>query len=311
VLRCSLLFCTLFWTAVLGVGVAGILMGGFANIASQPWALLAVMVLFEIFLIAGLVWSGMSACNPQFVIEIDGEALIGAELRGKWSTVGGITRMRHVTLVLEGAEETSGTGRTSSRYSSVFARIPLVGPRSHETARGEFAVTLPPDMVPTFGSGVSRVVWYVAAHGEIGAWPAAHDDFEVRIDAYTAPKKITGRLDWSPHECKAEGEIALELVWQIGGRAYPDRGVVDRVELTLLPGQTSVEYTFTVPNLTPFSMQGKYLEVDWFIEVVRAKPGVFGDHRPLLRRKIIISPTGEPLTLAQLPPSPYVLTKRD
>ena len=136
------------------------------NLAVTPFVLVGV---------AALVMSGymfLASTNPKPKLVLDrARPVLGESLRVAWTFTGNVSKIRRLTLTLQGQETAvyqRGTNTVTDRH--MFYERELLATEKVET-RGSLNFEVPAHLLPSFLSLNNRVDWQLVIHGDIPRWP--------------------------------------------------------------------------------------------------------------------------------------------
>ncbi|HBO44500.1 MAG TPA: hypothetical protein DD670_11315 [Planctomycetaceae bacterium] len=116
------------------------------------------------------------------------------------------------------------------------------------------------------------------------------DNLVLEIDngqtAFAPGETVGGEAGWNlPASPK---EVSLQLLWYTEGKGDEDAGLVEEVTFDLPQPSENRRFTFRIPE-GPYSFRGKLISLAWAIELQV--------DREVVRRELVVSPTGEPIVL--------------
>lgn len=183
---------------LLGLGVATVFWNGLVSVfvwqAVAGWKrgagdgcltlFLVPFVLVGLGLILGTCRQFLVLFNPRVRITLSpGVLTAGESVFVQWRFEGRASRVRRLTLLLEGREEAQyrrGTSTYTDR--SVFATLTVMDTTdSFFIAGGSTTFSLPADTVPSFQAGHNKIAWTLKVSGEIAGWPDSDEDYEVLV----------------------------------------------------------------------------------------------------------------------------------
>jgi len=182
VLIVVLLF-TLFWNGVVGIFVVEIIFVE-QNAPLLKKLFLTPFVLIGLGLFAGFIYTLLGLFNPKPILVCSDSWLYpGSEFELSWMMKGNASRIKKMTVTIEGAESatyrqgTSTRTETSTFYTTTVAEI--VDPQA--MAESYHLVRIPQDAMHTFNANHSKVKWQVRFHGEIAWWPDINTTFPITV----------------------------------------------------------------------------------------------------------------------------------
>jgi hypothetical protein len=170
------------WT-IMGLAVLPDLLRGDGS-AWIPALFLSIFVLIGLVLLGAVGHALLGLGNPRLRLTVNRSALrAGDRLELEWLCSGDPSRVRSLTITLEGYEEaTYRRGTDTVTDTHVFARIPVKSfddPQDLFSGRTSIAITA--DATPTFIADNNKVRWRLCVHGAIPRWPDISDDYELTI----------------------------------------------------------------------------------------------------------------------------------
>jgi hypothetical protein len=132
--------------------------------------------------IAGVGYYFLGLFNPRVHVTLDpGAVPLGGSARVEWRIDGDATRIRALTVTLEGREEATyrrGTDTVTNR--SVFLQRQLARD-TNPLARGSAKLEVPAETMHSFAAPNNRIVWVIKMHGEIPRWPDVNEELPVEV----------------------------------------------------------------------------------------------------------------------------------
>lgn len=163
----------------------GILIGVFTLSANRPPLLFILpFVLVGVALIVWIAYTALARTNPVPQLTMStGRPRLGEEVELEWKLLGGTDRVRKLTIHLEGVESAAyRQGTTTHTSHNVFCSIALAETSKWDViARGDAAVLLPADAVPSWDGGNNKILWRFHVRGEIPFWPDVDDYFGITV----------------------------------------------------------------------------------------------------------------------------------
>lgn len=328
------LFICLFWNGIVSVFV-GVFIGGFKK-GRPEWFLgvfLIPFVLIGLFLMGLFLMQLLALANPRPTLRLSpGTLRAGGRFRVQWSFTGAVARMHRLRISLVGRESATyrrGTNTTTDR--SVFTKFPVLDTTDRGTMRsGEVELVLPPDSVATFDASNNKLQYVLAVEGEIARWPDVDDKFQMHVlpaeaaDAegflqetaaselieaegfrlgvrearrsFRPGDMVEGVAAWALAAAPKEAEV--RLFWFTEGKGTRDVGVVATERFTSLVSQDARPFRLQIPD-GPVSVDGRIVSVKWALELV-----AMTTRETVLRWDLVVSPTGRPIQLGEVPPEP-------
>jgi hypothetical protein len=168
--------------------------GWFLKLFAIPFMLVGLLT------ILGSIYQFLALFNPRPNLKLSAPQLfLGASSELRWSFSGNYSRIRRLTIVIEGSEKathlvrrySTANGRdgpSNQTNTSVFARIPVVDTtRPTDIGAGRARFTLPSDTMHSFFSVHNAIVWSVNVHGEIDRWPDVKAIFRITVAPLPIP----------------------------------------------------------------------------------------------------------------------------
>ncbi len=325
----TLFFC-LFWNGIVSVFVGQFIISW--RKGHPEWFMGLFMIPFVLIGLGLAVWffrELLALANPRPTLQVTpGTPLAGGNLRVRWSFSDTVARMQRVRVLLVGREAaTYRRGTNTTTDHSDFLRLPILDTADRAEMRaGEVEVAVPPDAAPSFVAQNNKLEWFIAVEGEIARWPDVNDEFPVRLlappDAVSAfheespgPELVEaaglklgvrgGRRAFRPGETiegvaawsldEAPRSIEARLFWFTEGKGTSDVAIVHTERFTAPQAQEARPFRFELPA-APWSVDGRLVSVKWALELV-----VGSDADKVARWDLVVSPTGRPLTLGEVP----------
>ena len=301
--------------------------GGSGGLQWIGFLFIAPFLLIGLGLIGLTGYVGLTLLNPTVEATIDPPQVApGGTFTVSWTLQGRYDRVRRLTLLLEGTEETeSGSGDNKSTASEIFYKQDCFATtRADQIERGTAAVTVPPDAVSSFGGKHNRIVWKLKLRGEIPRWPDVTEAYQLRVapddspptpapppakagvaggsadatdlqivtldgrTAYRPGDVLAGTASWSLARPPAAAEV--RLFWYTAGKGTRDVGVVDTLPLEHPAATDARPFAFDLPA-GPWSVAGTLVAVRWAVELALS-PG-----KASSRYEFTLSPTGGAVAL--------------
>jgi hypothetical protein len=174
---------TLFWNGILSVFLVQIVRDFRAGHPS--WFATIFLIPFEavgVGALGGVGYFFLGLFNPRLHVTLDpGAVPLGASARVEWKIDGDATRIRTLTVTLEGREEaTYRRGTDSVTEPSVFLRRQIARD-TNPLPRGSARFEVPADTMHTFMAPNNRIVWVIKMHGEIARWPDVNEELPFEV----------------------------------------------------------------------------------------------------------------------------------
>lgn len=293
-------------------------------------------VLIGLGVIAYVVYAFLGLFNPRPKLRLRPAAIrLGENLACDWTINGAVSRIRRLTIEIEGVEE-ARYRRGTSTYTdkSVFVRLPVVdNDRHREFASGGVTAMLPTQYVPSFKAPNNRIYWQLKLHGEIARWPDISEEYEIEVLPPSNPQSPGSSAPVAPlksvNELPAGGRLILSiagdeggsikpggrltgnaewsinqqpksvranLLWFTRGKGTTDAAIVETVELPVAAaGEAS--FGFDLP-MHPLSFDGVLVSLCWAVELIVAP----GDES--VRVEFNLGQGSEPIRLVAVADSP-------
>jgi hypothetical protein len=180
----TLLLCG-FWNGIVGVFVV-MAVKSFQQ-GRPEWFLcvfLIPFVLIGLVLLWAVLYGFLALFNPTPLLRLEPAApLPGQPTRLQWKMKGWASRLRSLTITLEGREEVSySAGSSTSTDKAVFHQQTLLASRDpREIARGMVELALPPEALPSFSASHNKIIWQLTVTGEIRRWPDLKEEFVLEV----------------------------------------------------------------------------------------------------------------------------------
>jgi len=180
----ALFFC-LFWNGIVSVFVVQAWKGW--ERGHPDWFLTLFLVPFVLVGLATIGAVGylvLSLANPRPRLTLDNATpRLGDEFRMSWRFTGRATRIRQLSILLEGREEaTYQRGTDTHTDREVFATHTLVDTGNDwEIPRGAATTVIPHDTMHSFEGNSNKIVWEIKVAGVIDRWPDVSQDFTITI----------------------------------------------------------------------------------------------------------------------------------
>lgn len=188
----GLAFFGLIWNGIIGFAI--FLMsqerGGisiFMSLFLIPFVLIGVGILLL------LVRQILVLANPQpIVVYSDNWIYPGSEFEVSWMMEGKVTRIKSLTIFVEGIEAvTYRQGTSTRRESNVFYRDKIVEiDQQDRIAQGFEVARIPKDTMHTFNAPNNKIQWQVRFEGEIPWWPDLSEKFPLVILPPRSPQEL-------------------------------------------------------------------------------------------------------------------------
>lgn len=173
----------LFWNGMITI----FLVSFFGNGGRPPVLMLlffSPFVLVGLGLIGAAIYTFLGLFNPKPVVVCSDRWLYaGSEFELSWMMKGNVSRIRRLTIFLEGLETVTYQQGTSTRtesntfYSVTIAE--LTDPA--KIAESYQVVQIPENTMHTFTAASNKIEWQIRFAGEIPWWPDVADTFPINI----------------------------------------------------------------------------------------------------------------------------------
>ncbi len=179
------LFVMAFWNGIVSVFVVDAVKGW--QRGHPDYFLTLFMVPFVVIglgFVALCFYCLLSLWNPVPTVKLRPAAVrLGGSVHVEWNVAGRAHLIQRLTVNLLGREEAayrSGKDRTTDR--NLFARVELVSTTAApEIQNGTVLVDMPVNLMHSFESDHTRIVWTVQVHGEIEKWPDVNEEFPLTV----------------------------------------------------------------------------------------------------------------------------------
>jgi hypothetical protein len=178
-------FFAVFWNGIVSVFVWQA-WGGWQR-GDPDWFLtlfLIPFVLVGLGAAGSVIYFLLATFNPRpEVTLLDGPPRLGQELRIGWRFSGRTSRIRRLTISLEGREEATyrrGTDTVTDR-ETFFSRTLVETESRYEIPRGQTSLAVPDDTMHSFDGGNNKIIWELQVAGEIARWPDVDEGLPVTI----------------------------------------------------------------------------------------------------------------------------------
>lgn len=179
----GILFICCFWN-----GIISVFLFSTFNDKNGPQIFLLLFltpfILIGLGLIAAVGYTFLGLFNPKPVLVCSDRWLYaGSEFELSWMMKGNVSRIKKLTVYLEGMETVSYRQGTSTRTeSNTFYSQPVAEVTSaDQIAESYHVVKIPEDTMHTFDTTSNKVLWQVRFAGEIPWWPDVSDTFEITV----------------------------------------------------------------------------------------------------------------------------------
>ncbi len=181
----TFLFFCLFWNGIVSVFLWQVVQGFRHGHPSWFQAVfLTPFVLVGLVFVGLVIHSLLALANPRTTLTLlTVPVRLGAPLRIAWRTQGRVSRLRRMSIVLEGIERaTYRRGTKTHTDTSTFRTLTLAQPEVASQMRtGEAEVEIPEDTMHTFRGQSNQILWKLKIQGEIPRWPDVADEWEIEI----------------------------------------------------------------------------------------------------------------------------------
>ena len=141
-------------------------------------------ILVGLLLIGAIGYQFLALFNPRVHLVLSRRSIpLGGSADLEWGISGSASRIRQLTITLEGREEaTYRRGTSTSTDKNVFRRITLANAAEGAVvAQGRASIPIPPDTVPSFASSNNKIVWAIKVSGEIPRWPDVDEEYTIAV----------------------------------------------------------------------------------------------------------------------------------
>jgi hypothetical protein len=173
----------LFWNGMLTT----FLFSFFVNGGKPPVLMLIFFVPFVLVglgLIGAAIYYFLGLFNPKPVVVCSDRWLYaGSEFELSWMMKGNISRIRKLTIFLEGLETvTYQQGTSTQTESNTFYSVTIAElTDSDQIAESYHVVQIPENTMHTFMAASNKIEWQIRFAGEIPWWPDVADTFAITI----------------------------------------------------------------------------------------------------------------------------------
>ncbi len=190
-----LLIC-LFWNGCVLIMYNAWWLDAYTQLGHIPIGASFFLLIFGIaglLLIYGVFYSFLNIFNPTINMKINaGKLHLGGEYTLRFNLQGNIQRLRNISFVLKGTEQTTNArGKNSQTQEHVFCEKIFYQQESRNlTLTGEISLSIPQDIMPSFSSAHNKILWAIVAKGSIALWPDMNHEFPITI----YPTIISGEI---------------------------------------------------------------------------------------------------------------------
>ena len=141
-------------------------------------------ILVGLLLIGGIGYQFLALFNPRVHLVLSRRSIpLGGSADLEWRISGSASRIRQLTITLEGREEaTYRRGTSTSTDKNVFRRIILASAAEGAVvAQGRASIPVPSGTVPSFASSNNKIVWAIKVSGEIPRWPDVDEEYAIAV----------------------------------------------------------------------------------------------------------------------------------
>jgi hypothetical protein len=174
-----------FWNGIVSVFVVIAVKSWLSG--DPEWFLTIFLIPFVLVGLGALGMIGhafLALFNPRPVLTLSpGVVRLGASVQLDWRFGGRASRIRHLTITLEGREEaTYRRGTDTQTDTEVFARLPLVD-ETHPSAiaQGSAQGGIPEDTMHSFSGESNKIVWSLRVTGDIARWPDVSAEYVIEV----------------------------------------------------------------------------------------------------------------------------------
>ena len=174
-----------FWNGIVSVFVVK-MVGGWAR-GKPDMCLTVFLIPFEVIgvvMLGAVVYCGLAFFNPRLTMVVSRASVrLGDALTVAWQIGGRHERIVRLRLWLIGREEaTYQRGTSTTTDKSVFAKIPIVdASKAEEIRQGKAIAQIPRDTMHSFDAPNNKIVWVIAAEGEIPRWPDIGQEYRIVV----------------------------------------------------------------------------------------------------------------------------------
>lgn len=175
----------LFWNGIVGVFLFFMIQAWRDGDREVGCALLFLVpfVLIGIALIVGIFYQLLALANPRPHLVLETSRVEpGRPCSMSFHFTGSVSRLREVTIEVEGRESATYRRGTSSvtDHETFYKEVLLKtqGPGGH---RRTMTLTLPERTMPTFEADHNKIEWRITIHGDIPRWPDVSEEFPITV----------------------------------------------------------------------------------------------------------------------------------
>jgi hypothetical protein len=181
----GLIFISLFWNGIVSIFLFQVVKtwragepNGCMTVFLIPFVLIGIAMVFGTFRQLLVLF------NPRPRLTLDpGAPRLGETAYLQWSLAGRASRVRRLSVVLQGREEAQyrrGTDTHTDRET--FATLTVIDTGEPFTiANGSASFGVPADTVPSFKAEHNKIVWSLKVTCDIPGWPDSEEEYEVVV----------------------------------------------------------------------------------------------------------------------------------
>jgi hypothetical protein len=165
--------------------------------------LLIPFILVGIALIVCVFYQLLVLFNPRPQMILSNAALaLGESSEVRWSFTGNYSRIRRLTIFVEGREEATypnprptRRGPQTTTETNIFARIRVADlTRQADIGAGRGIFAIPPDTMHSFSAANNKTIWSIILHGEISHWPDVKNQFKLNVAPQALARDPSGKV---------------------------------------------------------------------------------------------------------------------
>lgn len=178
-------FLALFWNGLVGVFLFFMIQAWRDGDREVGCALLFLIpfVLVGLALIVGIFYQLLALANPRPHLVLETSRVEpGRPCSVSFHFTGSVSRLREVTIEVEGRESaTYRRGTSSVTDQETFYKEVLWKTERPGGHRRTMTLTLPERTMPTFTADHNKIDWRITVHGDIPRWPDVSEAFPITV----------------------------------------------------------------------------------------------------------------------------------
>lgn len=175
----------LFWNGIVGVFLFFMIQAWRDGDREVGCALLFLIpfVLIGIALIVGIFYQLLALANPRPRLVLETSRLEpGRACSMTLHFTGSVSRLREVTVEIEGRESaTYRRGTSSVTDHETFYKEVLLNEKRPSGHRRTLSLTVPERTMPSFEANNNKITWRITVHGDIPRWPDVSEEFPITV----------------------------------------------------------------------------------------------------------------------------------